>query len=42
MIATEVTKKLCEIYNNLTDEEQKETIKVVIRAIDQLDRMHLL
>ena len=42
MKATEVTKKLNEIFDNLTDEEQKEAIRIAIRAIDQLDRMYLL
>lgn len=41
MKATEVTKKLNEIFDNLTDEEQKEAIRIAIRAIDQLDRMYL-
>ena len=42
MRATEATKKLSEIFDNLTDEEQKEAIRIAIRAIDQLDRMYLL
>lgn len=42
MNTTEATKKLDEIFDNLTDEEQKEAIRIAIRAIDQLDRMYLL
>lgn len=42
MKATEVTEKLNKIFDNLTDEEQKEAIRIAIRAIDQLDRMYLL
>lgn len=42
MNATEATKKLGKIFDNLTDEEQKEAIRIAIRAIDQLDRMYLL
>ena len=42
MRATEATKKLSEIFDNLTDEEQKEAIRIAIKAIDQLDRMYLL
>ncbi len=42
MRAAEATKKLGEIFDNLTDEEQKEAIRIAIRAIDQLDRMYLL
>ena len=32
MNTTEATKKLGEIFDNLTDEEQKEAIRVAIRA----------
>lgn len=42
MKTTEAIKKLDEIFDNLTDEEQKEAIRIAIRAIDQLDRMYLL
>lgn len=42
MNTTEATKKLGEIFDNLTDEKQKEAIRIAIRAIDQLDRMYLL
>lgn len=42
MKTTEAKKKLGEIFDNLTDKEQKEAIKIAIRAIDQLDRMYLL
>lgn len=42
MKATEAIKKLDEISDSLTDNEQKEAIRVAIRAIDHLDRMYLL
>lgn len=38
MEAKEATKKLGEIFDNLTDDQQKEAIRIAIRAIDQLDR----
>lgn len=34
MKATEAKRKLCEIRNNLTDDEQKQAIWIAIRAID--------
>ena len=34
MNATEAKRKLCEIRNNLTDDEQKQAIWMAIRAID--------
>ena len=34
MDATEAKRKLCEIRNSLTDNEQKQAIWIAIRAID--------
>ena len=42
MEAKEATKKLGEIFDNLTDDQQKEAIRIAIRAIDQLDREYQL
>nr|DAP90430.1 MAG TPA: hypothetical protein [Caudoviricetes sp.] len=42
MNATEARRKLCEIYNILTDDEQKQAISVAIRAIEGAQRMYLL
>ena len=42
MKAKEAVKKLGEIFNNLTDDQQKEAIRIAIRAIDQLDREYQL
>lgn len=42
MNATEAKRKLNEIYNNLTDDEQRQAISVAIRAIDYAQRMYVL
>ena len=42
MKVTEVIKKLDEISNSLTDNEQKEAIGVAIRAINYCSRMYII
>ena len=42
MKATEVIKKLDEISNSLTDNEQKEAIGAAIRAINYCSRMYII
>lgn len=42
MNATEAKRKLCEIASNLTDDEQREAIRVAILALDTCLRSYLL
>lgn len=42
MKVTEAIKKLDEISDSLTDNEQKEAIRVAIRAINYCSRMYII